>query len=89
MCHTALTLGCSRSVKTAMNLYGHWLLPRLIDLAMRNPQATRQREAMAAAARSFAREWSTAACARRLADVYRATQERARAARIPNVMVAS
>ncbi len=49
----------------------------------------RQREAMAAAARSFAREWSTAACARRLADVYRATQERARAARIPNVMVAS
>jgi len=50
MCHTALTLGCSRSVKTAMNLYGHWLLPRLIDLAMRNPQATRQREAMVPAA---------------------------------------
>jgi len=33
-----------------MNLYAHWLLPRLIDLAMRNPQATRQRQAMVPAA---------------------------------------
>ncbi|GIL06406.1 MAG: methyltransferase [Betaproteobacteria bacterium] len=34
-----------------MNLYEHWLLPRLIDLAMRNPEATRQRKAMVPAAR--------------------------------------
>jgi ubiquinone/menaquinone biosynthesis C-methylase UbiE len=36
---------------TAMNLYKHWLLPRLIDLAMRNPQATRLRQATVPAAR--------------------------------------
>lgn len=34
-----------------MNLYERWLLPRLIDLAMRNPEATRQRKAMVPAAR--------------------------------------
>jgi ubiquinone/menaquinone biosynthesis C-methylase UbiE len=34
-----------------MNPYTHWLLPRLIDLAMRNPQATRLRQTMVPAAR--------------------------------------
>lgn len=35
-----------------------------------------QRRAMSAAAREFAREWTTEACARRLAEVYRTVRER-------------
>jgi glycosyltransferase involved in cell wall biosynthesis len=35
-----------------------------------------QRDAMSAAAREFAREWTTEACARRLAEVYRTVRER-------------
>jgi ubiquinone/menaquinone biosynthesis C-methylase UbiE len=34
-----------------MNLYDQWLLPRLIDLAMRNAEATRYRQKMIPAAR--------------------------------------
>ena len=36
----------------------------------------RRRQAMSLSARAFAREWTTEACARRLAEVYRAVRER-------------